>query len=102
MKVRPPDLARPARAAIILLAALLACASVPVHANALDTFIAKRTQCDHFRGEEAYDTARGRFLARQLRRYCRGTDRELAALRRRYAHRPAVLRRLAQFETRVE
>ena len=68
----------------------------------LATFIAEREKCDHFRGEEAYDKARGRFIARQLKRYCTGTDRRLKALRARYAHRPKVLAKLADYEDRIE
>lgn len=66
------------------------------------TFIAQREKCDHFRGEEAFDKARGRFIARQLKRYCTGTDRRLKALRARYAHRPKVLAKLADYEDSIE
>jgi len=66
------------------------------------TFIAERDLCDHFRGEEAYDKARARYLAAQLKRYCTGTDRRLKALRARYAHRPKVLAKLANYEDSIE
>lgn len=66
------------------------------------TFIAERAICDHFRGEEAYDKARARFIAAKLKRYCTGTDRRLKALRARYAHRPRVLAKLADYEDTIE
>ncbi|MGN5352099.1 hypothetical protein ACQ4P5_08130 [Ralstonia sp. L16] len=34
--------------------------------------------------------------------YCAGTDKRLAALKRRYKDNPAVMRRLSEFEERVE
>ncbi len=65
-------------------------------------FIAERDACDHFRGEEPYDAARAAFLVRETRRLCTGTDRKLAALRRRFANDPAVTARLAGYEDRIE
>jgi hypothetical protein len=65
-------------------------------------FIAKRDKCDHFRGEEAYDEARGRFIAAQTKRYCTGTDRHLKALRMRYAKHPKLIAKLADFEDSIE
>ena len=44
------------------------------------TFQERRTQCDHFRGEEPYDETRARFLTEQLGKYCAGSDAELAKL----------------------
>jgi hypothetical protein len=72
-----------------------------VRANT-DRFIVRRDQCDHFRGEDAYDAARGRFLAAQMRKYCKGTDRELKRLRIKYAKNPAILARLAKYEDSIE
>jgi hypothetical protein len=68
----------------------------------LATFIAEREICDHFRGEEAYDKARARFIAAKLKRYCTGTDRRLKALRARYAKHPKVLAKLADYEDSIE
>ncbi len=65
-------------------------------------FIAQRDLCDHFRGEEAYDKARARFLAAQMKRTCTGTDRRLKALRARYAKQPKVLAKLADYEDSIE
>ena len=70
--------------------------------QAVAAFIAKRDKCDHFRGEEAYDQARGRFIAAQTKRYCTGTDRRLKALRARYAKHPKQLAKLADYEESIE
>lgn len=65
-------------------------------------FRAKRDECDHFRGEEPTDEARGAFLAKALERTCTGTDAALARLRKRYAGTPAVIAVLADYENEVE
>lgn len=65
-------------------------------------FIARRDRCDHFRGEESEDPARAAEIRRALTANCRGTDAELARLRRRYAGNPAIRARLAGYESRVE
>jgi hypothetical protein len=65
-------------------------------------FITRREECDHFRGEEAYDEERGRFLRDNLERTCTGTDAELAELKRKYANRDDVTKRLSEFESTIE
>ncbi len=55
-------------------------------------FIARRAMCNHWGGEEPYDAARRREIARAVRRLrCAALPREEAALRRRYAGRPESL-----------
>lgn len=71
------------------------------------TFIEERKICDHFRGEPAEGDSpeqvkRREFLLDSLDIYCAGTDKRLAALKRRYKANPAVMRRLNEFEERVE
>jgi hypothetical protein len=66
------------------------------------TFRTRRDDCDHFRGEEAYDAERKAFLKAALQRTCTGTDRELAALRRRHAANPAAVAALRNYEDRIE
>jgi hypothetical protein len=68
----------------------------------VNQFIVRREQCDHFRGEEAYDEERGRFLAQKLDSFCKGTDGELAALKRKYAVRGDLTKRLSEFESMIE
>ncbi len=65
-------------------------------------FLARRECCDHFRGEESDDPARAAEIRRALAANCRGTDAELARLRRRYAGNPAIRARLAALERQVE
>lgn len=65
-------------------------------------FRKRRDQCDHLRGEEAGDEARAIELEKKLNRTCRGTDVELAGLRRRYRGNAAVIAALRSCEDRVE
>lgn len=89
----------------IVLLALGACTAAHAQSSPpadVARFIAQREPCDHFRGEEAYDAARGRFLARQVRRHCTGTDRALAKLRATYRHDAGVTKLLAGYEWPIE
>jgi hypothetical protein len=65
-------------------------------------FIEKREGCDHFRGEEAYDEERGRFINDNLERLCTGTDAELVALKAKYADSADVMGQLGLFEETIE
>jgi len=64
-------------------------------------FVARRDRCDHFRGEESDDPARRRTILRGLEA-CRGTDAELARLKRRHAGDRDVRARLDRYEPEVE
>jgi hypothetical protein len=73
----------------------------------VDTFIAERDACEHFLGEPTEGSAQEQVERREFVRdstdiYCAGTDRRLAALRRRFANHPAVIARLASFEASIE
>ena len=65
-------------------------------------FVEQRDSCDHFRGEEAYDAERGKFLEEQLRKLCTGTDKKLKALKAKYRKNPGVLSKLNEYEPRIE
>ncbi|MGM3411272.1 hypothetical protein [Ralstonia holmesii] len=70
-------------------------------------FIEERKICDHFRGEPAEGDSpeqveRREFLLDSFDIYCAGTDKRLAALKRRYKDNPAAMRRLNAFEEHVE
>ncbi|MDQ6683601.1 MAG: hypothetical protein M3Z16_00600 [Pseudomonadota bacterium] len=66
------------------------------------SFLERREACDHWGGEEPYDKARAAEIARGVARDCRGTDRQLALLKQRYAQRFDVAARLSAFEATVE
>lgn len=88
----------------ILLAACASTAQVGAQALPQDVaaFIERRDSCDHFRGEEPYDAERAAEIKAALAATCTGTDKQLAALRRKYADNPQVLDRLSDYEDRVE
>ena len=73
----------------------------------VDTFIAEREVCEHFlseptEGSNQEQIERRDFVRDSIDIYCAGTDRRLAALRRRFADYPAVIARLAPVETSIE
>jgi hypothetical protein len=71
-------------------------------------FIDRREACDHFRGEpwdmgEASDVRQRReFVFAQVKRSCRGTDRALSQLRKKYRGNARISKRLRDYETLVE
>jgi hypothetical protein len=100
------------RGVLMLIAALVMLANVliwawPVRAAAplpidVQRFVAQRESCDHWRGEEPYDVARGTEIERAVRKDCTGTDRRLARLKARHFGDATVMAALAGFETRIE
>lgn len=66
------------------------------------TFKKHRDLCDHFRGEEPYDAERRAFLEESLKKYCTGTDQELASLRTKYRNNIVVLKVLSDYEDVIE
>ncbi|NLS00129.1 hypothetical protein HGP17_25160 [Rhizobium sp. P38BS-XIX] len=95
----------------LCLAALLACMTLPAFASAAEAgklpaevsaFVERRDGCDHFRGEEATDETRAAEIAAKLESLCKGTDAELATLKKRYARNKAVQKALAVYEGTIE
>lgn len=67
-------------------------AGLPKDAAAVVT---RRVMCDHWAGEEPYDKARARAIARAVKRNkCESLDADEAAMRKRYAHDPKVVKAL--------
>lgn len=70
-------------------------------------FIEERDICEHFL-DEPYDgdtpqmRERRAFIQESIEIYCSGTDRRLAALRKRYKNNLAVIKRLKQYEDKIE
>lgn len=67
-------------------------------------FVAKRDDCDHARGEipESANKRQMREIIREINAQCKGTDRNLAMLKKKYSGNPEVMRRLEEFEPRIE
>lgn len=70
--------------------------------SAVVAFQKQRDACDHLRGEEPYDKQRAAFLKAQLAKTCKGSDKALAALRKRFAHDPQAIAALRDYEDRIE
>jgi hypothetical protein len=73
----------------------------------VQSFISDRDTCDHFRGEPVEGTSpeqikRREFVAESLEIFCAGTDRRLAALKKRYKNNSEVTKRLNQYEENIE
>ena len=65
-------------------------------------FVERRQTCDHFRGEEPYSPERRAEIEAASEKFCRGTDRELAALRSKYQNNAGILKILDAFENDIE
>lgn len=73
----------------------------------VEAFIRDRDLCDHFRGEpfegnSPEQVERRAFVFESLEIYCPGTDRRLAALKKRYKNDSAVMKRLDEYEDKTE
>ena len=73
----------------------------------VDAFVRDRDACDHFRGEpiegdEPEQVKRREFVRESLEIYCPGTDRRLAALKKRYRRDKAMMKVLAEYEDKIE
>jgi hypothetical protein len=70
-------------------------------------FITDRYIYDHFRGEPYEGNSpeqieRREFIFESLEIYCPGTDRRLAALKKKYRKNTEVMRHLDKYEERME
>jgi hypothetical protein len=67
-------------------------------------YVEQREGCDHFRGEvpDPPDEQRMKEIEREIRKLCTGTDKKLKQLKRKYAKNQAVLKRLNEFEEKIE
>lgn len=91
------------------LALLLAFSNAPMAALPPEvvSFVVERDACEHFRGEptegeSAEQVERRKFVQESLEIYCAGTDRRLAALRKRYAGDASVMSALRDYEETIE
>lgn len=97
----------------VLLAATLALATMPLLAESsrlpdeVRAFIRERKTCEHFLGEPVEGNTseqkeRRTFVSDSIDIYCAGTDKKLAALRRRYAKEVAVMEALKTYAEKLE
>ncbi|MCZ4071534.1 hypothetical protein [Agrobacterium sp. LMR679] len=68
----------------------------------VSAFVSRRDGCDHFRGEEATDRDRRAQIEEALSRLCRGSDADLARLKRQYSGNKAVMTILERYEPDIE
>lgn len=70
----------------------------------VERFIERRKACDYHRGEipEPENAVRFQEVLRQIELSCRGTDRQLARLKKKYSRNAAVQARLRMFEPTIE
>lgn len=66
-------------------------------------FVERRDACDYFRGEvvNVDDRKRLKDIIRKANSLCRGTDKQLAKLRKKYAANAAVVEGLKDYEDTV-
>ena len=72
--------------------------------NDVRQFIAQRDACDHFRGElpDPEEAERMREVTGQIEKRCRGTDRRLRLLRKKYGSDASVKKRLNVYDEQIE
>jgi hypothetical protein len=72
------------------------------HAD-VQRFIERRGTCEHFLGEFNGDgSEHDREMVQTQNKYCKGTDKQLADLRRRYRSNAQVIERPRQYEAQIE
>ncbi len=89
----------------MILATLLVFAVVPQQAvlpRDVRAYVARRDDCDHFRGEASPDGQRQAEIDAETLRLCKGSDAQLARLKRKYARNRAVQHALADYDPRIE
>lgn len=93
---------------IIVCLALLATALPALADNALprdvQKFVDRREGCDHMRGEipDPGEKQRMKEVTREIEKLCKGTDKQLAQLKKKYASNRPVMQRLNEFEQGIE
>jgi hypothetical protein len=94
---------------LVLVPVLLLFSFSPVFAaeklpNDVRQFIAQRDACDHFRGElpDPEEAERMREVTGQIEKRCRGTDRRLRLLRKKYGSDASVKKRLNVYDEQIE
>lgn len=87
----------------LLLAQVHTMAATPLPEDVIK-FVERREGCDHFRGEipESNDPARMDEVNRELKKLCKGTDKQLVQLKRRYAANAGLTVLLGGFEPNIE
>jgi hypothetical protein len=75
---------------------------VPRLTGDVEKFTERRNLRDHFRGEALYDEGRRKFLEENLKKYCKGTDKELSSLRAKYENNKTVMKVLEKYEEEIE
>jgi hypothetical protein len=67
-------------------------------------FIDRREGCDHMRGEmpDPGEKRHTKEVSREIEKLCKGTDKRLAQLKKKYASDVLVIRRLNEFEGIIE
>ncbi|MFC0166834.1 hypothetical protein ACFFKC_01965 [Pseudoduganella danionis] len=78
--------------------------AIPQFPKDVQSFIAKRDDCDHFRGEipDPSEKRRMKEVIRHLNTSCKGSDKALASLRLKYAKDESIISRLRDYEDEIE
>jgi hypothetical protein len=82
--------------------ALLACATPNGMPEDVSKFTEQRDRCDTLRGELSGEGAMDRDAIDAINQYCKGTDKALAELLKKYADNKPVVDRLNRYELSIE
>jgi hypothetical protein len=70
----------------------------------VQSFVDRREGCDHMRGEipDPAEKQRMKDVNREIEKLCKGTDKQLMQLKKKYISNAAVMQRLNDFEESIE
>lgn len=88
-------------ALLILIFPALAASPLPLD---VQKFIDRREGCDHMRGElpDPNQKQSMKEVNREIEKLCKGTDRQLVQLKKKYVSNASVIQRLNEFEEGIE
>ncbi len=68
----------------------------------MNDFIADRELCDYFRTQEPNDKEQENFYKKNTERFCSGSDKKLAELKKKYKQREDFIEKLNEFDSNIE
>jgi hypothetical protein len=96
------------RTSLVLLVAMAtpAFGDAPSVPPEVEAFVRDRDACDHFRGEpfegeRPEQVERRKYLRESVEIYCPGTDRRLAALKKRFRNDQTVMKVLSSYDDKI-
>jgi len=102
--IREPSMRKRLIAAVLFLLGSLLAHAEPGLPKDVRSFITRRDSCEHFRGEipDPSEKRRMKEVVRQINAFCKGTDKALALMKKKYSSDSNVMSRLNEYEDEIE